>query len=101
MRPDPVIVCAAMRHRPTGLIVAGARHFDTVMRPIIEKLGLGHVDWDQGFIDQYQQFYDRKTAWKIADVNGQLRRPTTYERTYAPRPAGVGDEGILFSENLY
>ena len=53
------------------------------------------------FIDQFGNFLTRAEAWKIADANGQIRRPTGWESFANPRPANVGDEGILFSENLY
>lgn len=94
-----LVVCAAMRKN--GVIVCGARHFDSVMRPIIDKLDMGYGEWEQGFIDQNGHFLTRKEAWKIADENGQIRRGTGWETQYDPRPAGIKDDGVLFSENLY
>ena len=87
-----------------GDIVVGIRHFSPDMRSFMgkaygEKYHL--LVETQGFVDQYGKFYDRKEAWKIADKMGQIRRPTGWEDFSNPRPAGIGDEGILFSENLY
>lgn len=102
MPPEPprFVVCAAMRNK-SGLIIAGARHFDTVMRAAIKSLNLGFSDWEQGFIDQKGVFMTREEAWKVADARGQIRRPTGWEPSLEPRKANVGDEGCLFSENLY
>jgi len=96
-----VIVCAAMRKGE--IIVAGARHFDSVMRSQIKvmMLAIGSASWEQGFIDQYGNFLTRQEAWKVADKAGQIRRPTGFEKDFNPRKANVGDEGLLFSENLY
>lgn len=100
----PRIICAAGTinfFRPDGsqttVVVAGARHHDGVMNPVIEELAgydadriIGRVS--QGFIDQHGFFYDRKSAWYIAHVNDQI----------ASRHGGDGLEGVgLFSENLY
>lgn len=80
------VVCAANKHRETGLIVCGARHWDKVMRaqnPYATPAG-----YDQGFIDQFGDWMDRETAWKVAEEQGQIRRE-------------VGMPGTLYSENLY
>jgi hypothetical protein len=58
--------------------------------------------WECGFIDQHQVFLTRAEAWKVADAAGQIRRPSGFERNYNnQRRPNVGDEGLLFSENLY
>lgn len=97
-RPDPPpavdrrIVCAAIRHSGTGLVVCGARHFDDVMRGQLMALdGLGMTDeWDeQGFIDQRGNFLTREEAFAVASAAGQIMRRCG------------GDDGRLFSENLY
>lgn len=95
---SPRIVCAAVLYSVDGkpFIVAGPRHFDHVMHPVIELLvetvnpdGLRPV---QGFIDQHGEFYNRKNAWPIAERNGQIVK----------RVGGDGpDQHGLFSENLY
>ena len=94
-----VIVCAAIRK--SGHIIAGARHFDSIMRAQIKAMNETFGDWEQGFIDQYDVFLTRDEAWLIADKQGQIRRPYGLEREYTPRPANVGDTGMMFSENLY
>jgi hypothetical protein len=96
-RPDPHIVCAAMRSRKTGRIVCGARHFDIIMRQFTTSQSLFRrpkvsKEWksvEQGFIDQFGQFHDRKQAYEIAARQGQIRRPEG------------GTPGTLYSENLY
>lgn len=97
------IVCAAMLMKD-GLIVPGVRHFSPEMRLVLERI-YGedyHLQVDkQGFVDQMGEFIARVDAWKLADANGQIRRPTGWEDGNCPRKAGIGDEGLLFSENLY
>lgn len=92
----PIIVCAANRHQFSGLIVAGARHFDPVMRAVIKALAHhaspDWVNWDEGFIDQHGKWYTRTEAWVVAQANGQIKR----------RVGGdAADGGTLFSESLY
>lgn len=95
---SPIIVCAANRHRDTGLVICGARHWDPVMRATLERLhplevyARSWTKWDQGFIDQHGQWYTRTEAWVVAQANGQIRR----------RVGGdTADGGTLYSENLY
>jgi hypothetical protein len=97
------IVCAANCRRADGLIVCGARHWDKLMRGQINAMGGGtFAGWDQGFVDQFGDWIDRKEAWKIADAQGQIMRPTGHETgRLIPRAANIGDDGYLFSENLY
>lgn len=91
-QPDPEIktwiVCAANRHKETGIIFCGARHFDNVMRGQIKAAGLNGIGHEQGFIDQFSRFYTREEAWIIAETNGQIKRK-------------VSGDGTLYSENLY
>lgn len=97
------VVCAAML-MDDGLIVPGVRHFSPEMRIILERIyGENyhlHVK-QQGFINQMGEFMSREDAWKLADASGQIRRETGWEEGDKPRLAGVGDDGRLFSENLY
>ncbi|MDO8611101.1 MAG: hypothetical protein Q7R95_11300 [bacterium] len=99
----PIIVCAAMRDNKSGLIICGPRHYDLAMRAQIKAIYNDyHTDFEQGFVDQYSNFYTREQAWKIADAMGQIRRPFGLEQDYnTPRKANIGDEGVLFSESLY
>lgn len=85
----PRIVCAAVQLKD-GLVVPSARHFDMTMRLVIASLGKEKLPGaTQGFIDQHGRFYSRQEAWMVASENGQLRRRVP------------GDEGTLYSENLY
>lgn len=91
----PWMVCAANKS-PTGFIATGARHYDGIM---LEQMRL-HRDvytggpplfWEQGFIDQWDQFYTRSEAMQAVKASGQ---PFNLERN-----GGRDDE--LFSEGLY
>ena len=88
-----VVVCAANRHRESGVIILGARHYDGVMRQAMQVCG-GFPYWrncDQGFINQRGEFLTRERALEIARANGQVK----YE-------CGNGTANTeLFSENLY
>jgi hypothetical protein len=84
-----VVVCAANKFG--DLIVPGARHFDGIMNALLDALGdsvesRGH---DQGFIDQYGFFINRKDALHIVLTNRQ------------PLREGVPLLDELYSENLY
>lgn len=89
--PEIWIVCAANRLRESGRIVCGARHFDAIMRA--QMVASEGIDvWkrsEQGFIDQFGTFRTRKEAHTIATKNSQIRRRCG------------GDDGHLYSENLY
>lgn len=84
----PRIVCAAMRD-DAGFILTGARHFDGIMHAALRKLPDYDGDWEQGFINQRGEFLNRKDAWLIASNAGQIIRRVG------------GDDGTLYSENLY
>jgi hypothetical protein len=92
-----VVVCAALRNKKTGQIIAGARHYDSVMRSIFVKYDVDDKpirdkDWigaEQGFIDQYGVFMDRKEAWKVAKESDQIKWGKEYSKE------------TLYSENLY
>lgn len=95
-----LVVCAAVRFA-SGLVVCGPRHGDCLNYSV--QFGINTKDKPEcGFVDQHNKFLTRAEAWSVADAAGQIRRPTGLERHYNDhRPAGVGDEGMLFSENLY
>ena len=92
----PRIVCAA-NLMPDGTMFIGARHWDQLMRQQADNYTKANGKPDhfvgaaeQGFIDQWGTFYDRKEAWVIAERNGQILR------------SGPGFNGPdLYSENLY
>ena len=100
---SPRIVCAAMRMKDKSIVI-GIRHFSPDMRFIMQKAYGDNYHLqveEQGFIDQFGTFYNRTDAWKLADKNGQIIRPTGWETTSTPRLPNVGDSALLFSENLY
>jgi hypothetical protein len=85
------VVCAAIKSSE-GKIIAGARHYDSVMRPLAfpnhERKG-EWIECEQGFIDQFGAFLSRTDAWKIAEANGQIK------------DLNVHSAGVLYSEDLY
>lgn len=85
----PRIVCAAVQ-LAGGLIIPSARHLDMTMRLVIASIGAKTMQGSvQGFIDQHGNFLTRQEAWMVAWENNQVRRRVP------------GDEGTLYSENLY
>lgn len=82
------VVCAA-NLMADGTIILGARHWDTLMCQHANLLGVKGGNEEQGFIDQYRVFMTREEAWIVANEAGQIVRRVG------------GDEGHLFSENLY
>lgn len=91
MLAPPVIVCAANKHPTNGRIICGARHYDAAMRSQMEAAE-GFASWrgcEQGFIDQFCQFYTREEAKILAEKNGQVKHSIGYK----------GES--LFSEHLY
>jgi hypothetical protein len=85
-----LVVCAAML-MDDGHIIVGIRHYSPEMRATLHKCygdGYHKKVKDQGFVDQWGKFLNRKEAWKIASAAGQIRRV-------------VSIAGTLYSENLY
>lgn len=82
------VVCSAT-YLKSGRIIVGVRHFDRFMRNTIKDLGEDTIDAEQGFVDQYGNFLTREEAWEVASRAGQIIRRVG------------GDEGKLYSENLY
>lgn len=87
------IVTAANRHTGTGVLLVGARHWSKAMTAQAKAMGIKPdslvcESFEQGFIDQYDQWLSREDAKRIALANGQ---PLIGE--------DWGDE--LFSENLH
>jgi hypothetical protein len=89
-KPQRRVVCAALRKR--SMQILGARHFDPVMRGMIQYLNLPFdmADAKQGFIDQWGVFMDRAEAFEIATAAGQIRHKS-----------GNPNSKELFSEDLY
>lgn len=88
----PHIVCAANR-AGDGVIYCGSRHFSNAMVAQMEAAGLTREQTSasvQGFIDQYDRFWDREQALRIMRHTGQ---PIRHEDEWS--------RSELFSENLY
>ncbi len=81
-------MCAACKCPDTGTVILGARHFDTTMHTTIRALGVKATKYEQGFIDQWGDFMDRKEALEVAKDADQI-----LEKTFP--------EDILFSEDIY
>lgn len=87
------VICAAIRAEQGGLII-GIRHYDAKMADQIFYRIDGHEfqhrnDEDQGFIDQFGIYMTRQEAWEVAEKAGQILYLLD------------GQEGTLYSENLY
>jgi hypothetical protein len=89
------VVCAACRFG--NIIICGARHFDIVMQSQLYAMQGVYMPvfssmWNQGFIDQYGVFMDRKEAMQVAKKAGQ-----EIDIELGCR----GDSKTLYSEGLY
>ncbi len=83
------VVCAACRIG--NVILAGARHWDTVMHRQAEATTIPNDergDAEQGFIDQFGLFLTREEAFVLATEKGQIKGEPNIP-------------GTLFSEDLY
>ena len=92
-KAQPRIVCAACRH--DDIIIVGPRHWDNTMHRTSLVMGIdakSSWDFEQGFIDQFGDFYDRKESMVIAKAAGQ--------EIDIERGCG-GDDEELYSEGLY
>lgn len=85
------VLCAALlvaKADGDQVIVAGIRHFDELMIAHLKVIGFRHGEV-QGFLDSRGNFLTREEAFEVATNAGQIVRRVG------------GDEGRLFSENLY
>jgi hypothetical protein len=87
-KPQSIIVCAACR--VGDIILCGARHWDKIMCKQADSMGIKGGNEEQGFIDQFGDFYNRETSMEIVKQSGQ-RFDIESNR---------GDT-TLFSEGLY
>ena len=94
---EQYVVCAANRHKETGIVICGARHWDSIMCTVAEALELRGIgrggEWEQGFIDQYQKYLTREEAAKLVKQNKQ--------ELHGELVPEVGIGNCLFSEHLY
>lgn len=85
------VVCAANRYGDK-LMLLGARHWDKQMHAQADRIGFNRSHYEQeeqGFIDQFGVFMSRSEAFQVAMAAGQIIRRVG------------GDEGTLYTENLY
>ena len=93
----PWMVCAAIKNTITGAIIPSARHYDMLMHTLKGEYDNEYgvktppKDWEQGFIDQWGRFYNRKDAMRAVKASGQ---PFNAKRNGS-------DRGDLYSEGLY
>jgi len=92
----PYIVCAANKHGE--MIITGARHFDNIMSKVIKAIWPVQEErqkvcgeMEQGFIDQWGNFYTREEAMHLIINTGQ---------SFDVRSNG-GTRTALYSEGLY
>lgn len=88
-RPKEIIVCAANKMK-CGVVLCGARHWDSTMVQQFRAMNIDTRIHEQGFINQFGEFRTRREAMRIVKENGQ---PFNVERN--------GCEKELFSEGLY
>lgn len=81
------IVCAANRSKDKWYIVLGVRHWDLLMHNAAPMLN--PPEWEEGFVDNRGNFLTREEAYVVAENARQIIRRVG------------GDDGRLFSENLY
>lgn len=91
------VVCAAIRSEDDGLVICSVRHFDTLMRAAIEKLGRNPANscWEQGFVTNRGEFISREEGWMLATARGQVLRVVGNQKS------ATEDGHDLYSENLY
>ena len=80
-------------------IFVSARHFDPLMHQMIDNSRVREEipnakdrNWEQGFIDNFQEFVSRRESWKIALSQDQIKHRCGGDDV---------DGGTLYSENLY
>jgi hypothetical protein len=92
---QPYIVCAANRYK--DFIVTGSRHHSVPMMMITELVGMDALhayagsrdNEEQGFIDQYGKFWNRRDAYELCIKQGR------------PLLEDGASKTQLFSEHLY
>lgn len=85
------VVSAACRNQH-GVVICSPRHWDSTMHATVDALA-DKESWstavEQGFVDQHGVFMDRRESWLVAAAANQIIHRCG------------GDDGELFSENLY
>jgi len=88
------VVCAAIRNNE--IVILGVRHHDKFINEQIGEMIDNGYHWEksneeQGFVDQWGNFLNRKDALIVAKSSGQILK-------WCP---GADGSKELFSENLY
>lgn len=89
------VILSANKHKTTGVLLVGIRHWDVSMHTQFEALEQHMVlgnDFEQGFLTNIGRFVDRQEGWIIARDCGQI-----IKRVGGDTCKG----GTLFSENLW
>lgn len=84
------VVCAAMKHKETGVIICSIRHFDPICVAVVNRAfpNFKAADFIQGFVNNKYEFMDRVEAKALVLENKQPLRE---------QPEYID----LYSENLY
>ena len=84
------VVCAAIRQSDAVICAPRHNHCNLILSTLIRNNGasVSADGWEQGFVDQYNTFMNRKEALQVASACNQLIRKT--------HPADR-----LFSEDIY
>ena len=93
------IVCAANEFTINDIkyLILGARHYDSIMHTTMKLINPDKTFWkcfkcEQGFIDKFGNFHDRKSAMEIAKTANQI---------FDDSIANGETETDLYSEHLY
>jgi hypothetical protein len=81
------VVCAAIKHR-TGLVVAGARHWDGVMCKMVDiaipnRQEGNSSNWEEGFLNDQGEFLTRNEALTVAKNSGQVSSSLNTDKLYS------------------
>lgn len=71
---ETILVCAAIRHRVSGRIIASVEYFDTIMQSQIDRTE-GRDCWknhEKGFLDQHGTFVTAVDAVKTIKKTQQI-----------------------------
>ena len=80
------VVCAANRYGEH--IILGVRHHCPLMNKMLDLAGINRYTKEQGFVDQWGNYMDRKEALFVLKTNGRWTRDDDFSNE-------------LYSENLY
>ena len=81
-----VIVCAAVKIG--SVVIPCVRHWDATCRGVTSQIALTGQE-QQGFLDNFGEFLDRKQSWDVARAAGQIK--------HNPELCA----GTLYSKHLY